>query len=76
MPTEDLLDNRETAELLRIAPGTLRQWRMVGKGPQHVRLSKLVYYKRRTVERYLAELPEYSFTKKRPKTNGHTQELN
>ena len=59
---ELLLNSDETAELLRIAPGTLRQWRMVHKGPPHVRVGRLVYYKRQTVERYLAELPEYSST--------------
>ena len=60
--TTELLNDTDTAKLLHIKPATLRQWRMVGKGPKYSKMGKLVLYKRQTVERYLAELPEHSST--------------
>jgi len=34
-----LLNDAETAELLGIAPGTLRHWRVAGRGPQWLKLA-------------------------------------
>jgi len=32
-----LLNTREAAELLGIKPGTLREWRHLGKGPKYIK---------------------------------------
>jgi predicted DNA-binding transcriptional regulator AlpA len=40
-----VLDEREAAQYLGLAPGTLRNWRTAGRGPRHVRLGRRVGYR-------------------------------
>lgn len=52
----ELLNEREAAALLKVAPQTLRTWRSKGRGPRYVRLGA----GRRTSIRYdLAELETF-----------------
>ena len=37
-PSDDLLDNEQTAALLGIKPNTLEIWRCRGKGPEFVKM--------------------------------------
>jgi len=61
--TMDLLKTDQVAEILRVKPDTLRQWRQVpGKGPRFTHVGRLVYYKRGAVEQYLSDLPDYGST--------------
>jgi hypothetical protein len=48
-----LLTMRETADLLRVPLGTLRDWRKQGKGPKGTRNGKRVLYLFADVERYI-----------------------
>ena len=57
--SEDRLMNTvEAASLLGIRPGTLRIWRVHGKGPNYIRLGDTlkaqVRYRRTVVERWIA----------------------
>jgi|MEHZ01.5.fsa_nt_MEHZ011483979.1_2 hypothetical protein len=59
----ELLNSDQVAEILRVKPGTLRQWRQVpNKGPRFTHVGRLVYYKRAAVEQYLSDLPDYGST--------------
>ena len=62
--TDDaLLKDTDAAALLSITPGTLRQWRVQGKGPKHIRIGeRLVRYKRDTVLQWLHTRPELAST--------------
>jgi len=48
-----LLTERETADLLRVAPATLRVWRHYGKGPSYFRLEKAIRYSQEDVQNWL-----------------------
>ena len=49
-----LIDTAQAARLLRVAPTTLRKWRVSGKGPRYVRLSKVrVFYRREDIEAWV-----------------------
>lgn len=57
------LTSDEVAELLRVRPATMAQWRWRGKGPAFVKLADgpagKVRYDRREVERYMADPVAY-----------------
>jgi len=40
---------------LGIVPGTLRAWRVQGKGPRYTKIGGTVFYKRDDLVRFLAE---------------------
>jgi predicted site-specific integrase-resolvase len=48
-----LLNARETAERLKVPPGTLRYWRCAGIGPAYVKLGGRVKYDEADVEAYV-----------------------
>jgi hypothetical protein len=50
---EQLLNERETARLLRISVQLLRKWRANGSGPEYIKLGKCVRYSTRDIERYV-----------------------
>ena len=53
---DQLLTEKELAEMLKISEATARRWRAVGAGPEFVRCGPaLVRYQLSTVERWLAE---------------------
>ena len=45
----------ELAEELGVAPDTLARWATRGTGPPLVRVGRRVFYRRKSVERWLAE---------------------
>jgi len=51
---DELLDENEAAAILRQAPGTLKQWRYLGKGPAFVRIGRHARYLRSDVESFIA----------------------
>ena len=54
-----LLKTEEVAEILGVAPGTVRNWRCQGKGPEPVKLpSGQLRYKVTSVEKYIDSLME------------------
>lgn len=58
----DLLTTDEAAQLLAVAPKTLRKWRYTGGGPMAVKLgpsrTSPVRYRRRDLERWLSQRVE------------------
>lgn len=52
---DPLMDTRQAARLLRLAPSTLAKARLSGTGPCFVKLGASVRYRRSDVERYIAE---------------------
>ena len=51
----DLLTEREVSDLTGVKPGTLRQWRRRDQGPRYVKVGVAVMYRRRVIEKWLAE---------------------
>jgi len=54
IPTNSLLDPREAADYLRIKVQTLANWRMNGRGPEYVRIGRLVRYRVAQLEAWIA----------------------
>jgi hypothetical protein len=54
-----LLTEREAANMLRVAPRTLKDWRLRpwrgGAGPAYIKMGKLVRYRLRDLECYLKQ---------------------
>jgi hypothetical protein len=48
-----LLDDVEAAEILRLKPATLQQWRSRGVGPEFVLVGDLPRYSRAALESYI-----------------------
>lgn len=64
--TNELLKDPEVAEMLGgLHPGTLRLWRLAGKGPKYLKIGHKVRYRRETVEAWLAA-QERSGTNEQP----------
>jgi len=53
--TDEVLDRKETSELVQVAEGTLRSWDHRNYGPPSFRVGGRVRYRRSSVERWLAE---------------------
>jgi predicted DNA-binding transcriptional regulator AlpA len=52
----ELLTERQVAQLLQIKAATLRKWRWEGRGPSYLKLAgSAVRYRRRDVDRFIAE---------------------
>ena len=49
----DLVDETEAAATLNVAPGTLKQWRYLGKGPAFVRIGRHARYLRSDLDAYI-----------------------
>ena len=45
---------QETASQLRLAEGTLANWRVQGKGPAHVRVGGKICYRDEDIEAFIA----------------------
>jgi len=50
-----LIRSPNAARMLGIVPGTLRTWRVQGKGPKYTKIGDSVFYKRDDIIRFLAE---------------------
>lgn len=56
MANELLLSSKQVSEILGIKLRTLQQWRLLGHGPKHIRLSeKIIRYRLEEVERWIAD---------------------
>ena len=50
---DPLIPSRKAAEMLGIAPQTLRAWRMRGCSPEYVRMANHVYYRRSVIDAFI-----------------------
>lgn len=48
-----LLDTHQASQLLGLAPGTLRKWRLTGRGPAFVRLGRSVKYRQSVLDTFV-----------------------
>ena len=53
--TSILLTTSEVANLLQVAPITLRKWRLSGSGPLFIRCGANVRYRRDDIEKWIAD---------------------
>ena len=53
-PLEKLIEEKELAERLQVSLGTLRMWRIEGKGPRFHRIGQLIRYSPSDVKDWLA----------------------
>ena len=53
-PLRPFSSERLVAELLGVRPGTIRKWRMNGKGPPYVRIEGTVRYRAEDIRAWLA----------------------
>lgn len=49
----EYMTEREAAELLRVSPRTMTNWRWAGVGPEYTKAGRRVLYRRADVQRYL-----------------------
>ena len=49
-----LLDTHQAARMLSLSAGTLRKWRLTGRGPAFVRLGRAVKYRHSALESFVA----------------------
>ncbi|MBU3887215.1 AlpA family transcriptional regulator [Methylosinus sp. KRF6] len=49
-----LLTEQQAAEYLNLAVRTLQQWRVQGKGPKFIKLSRAVRYRQSDLEDYIS----------------------
>jgi len=51
----NLLKTEEVADLLRIHPATLANWRVQKRGPKHINLGRTVRYRATDVQRWIEQ---------------------
>ncbi len=54
MLVQPLLNTRDAAPLVGVAPKTLENWRVLGLGPKHIRAGRRVVYDIRDIEAWKA----------------------
>lgn len=52
-PIEQLLKEKQVAEILNVSPSALRQWRKHGVGPPYMKLGGAVRYSQSAVRAYI-----------------------
>ena len=55
MSFENLRSEQEAAVRLGLSPGTLRNWRHLGRGPAYVKVGRRVLYPESVLENYLKD---------------------
>ncbi len=50
-----LIRSPKAARMLGIVPGTLRAWRVIGKGPKYTKIGESVFYRREDIARYVED---------------------
>jgi excisionase family DNA binding protein len=55
---ERLLSIDDVAEIIGLAPGTLRNWRVAGRGPRGARIGGRVRYRRADVDAWITQQTE------------------
>ncbi len=48
------LTTQQAAEFLGLRPNTMERWRLVGRGPEFVRLGRAIRYDKQTLEEFAA----------------------
>jgi predicted DNA-binding transcriptional regulator AlpA len=54
---ESLLTENEVSACLKVSLACLRRWRLVGDGPQYVKVNNLVRYREADIKTWVEQLP-------------------
>lgn len=54
---DSLLMEEEVSEKLQVSLACLRRWRLLGEGPQYIKMGPMVRYRPKDIEDWLAALP-------------------
>lgn len=52
--TREVLDEKQAAEHVGQKPGTLRQWRTLGRGPAYHKKGRRIFYKKSDLDAWMA----------------------
>jgi len=52
---EQMIRSPKVARLIGITPGTLRAWRVIGKGPRYIKMGSSVFYKESEINAWIEE---------------------
>lgn len=61
----DLLKEDDVAKQLHVSAASLRRWRLLGRGPQFIKVGALVRYRPEDVEEWLAGQPTGGVSRER-----------
>jgi predicted DNA-binding transcriptional regulator AlpA len=64
---DQLMMEEDVSEKLKVSLACLRRWRLLGEGPQYVKLGPMVRYRSKDIEDWLANRPTGG--------NGHKLEV-
>jgi predicted DNA-binding transcriptional regulator AlpA len=62
---EAFLNELQVSEKLQISVASLRRWRVLGQGPEYVKVGPLVRYRPEAIEQWVEELPTGGTGRKR-----------
>jgi predicted DNA-binding transcriptional regulator AlpA len=54
---DSLLNETQVSERLQVSLACLRKWRLLGQGPQYLKVGPLVRYRPEAVEQWVEQLP-------------------
>jgi predicted DNA-binding transcriptional regulator AlpA len=63
---DQMIRSPNAARMMGIIPGTLRAWRVIGKGPKYIKVGCTVFYKESDIKAWLDER-EYENTSQHEK---------
>jgi predicted DNA-binding transcriptional regulator AlpA len=72
---EALLNELQVSEKLQISVASLRRWRVLGQGPQFVKVGPLVRYRPEAIDRWVEGLPTGGIGRKRSPATSPRQRL-
>ncbi|MCZ8259280.1 MAG: helix-turn-helix domain-containing protein, partial [Beijerinckiaceae bacterium] len=49
----EIFDETEAAQFLRVSTRTLQSWRVSGRGPEFIKVGRVIRYRRQTLEMWL-----------------------
>ena len=55
---EALLNETQVSETLQVSLASLRRWRVLGQGPQYVKVGGLVRYRPEAIDQWVEGLPK------------------
>lgn len=55
MEATQLIDDHQAADLLAVKPQTLRKWRMLGTGPNFVKIGRTTRYQVKEINRWIEQ---------------------
>jgi predicted DNA-binding transcriptional regulator AlpA len=54
---EALMNETQVSEKIQVSLACLRRWRLLGAGPEYIKVGPLVRYRPEAIDRWIEELP-------------------